>query len=376
MANDTSQNERKPRVLYLINGFKRGGAERGVLHLLEHGAFAGCDVRLLSIIADEGGYVEEIKSQGATVAHLFSSKSMSGWQWMLAVPGFWWAMMKMKPDLVILSLPQANIAGRIAAFLCPRLTVASFEHNTHLAKSIYERLFRWTSRRVDWLLADCDVTAQEVASRLYARNPARIVALPLASFQDATRHRPILPEAATPFTIVSAARFTAVKNQMAMIEAIRILQDRGRAVELHLYGEGPLLERCKQLALEYGLSDRVSFRGFDAKWMKAPADVFLVTSKHEGLCIAALEAMSQGMALVTTRVGGLKDYGLPAKARFLDRGDPVEIAENIAELMDNPVQLAEMQQAGLDTIQNSFSLSSIQRRYAKFSQDIASLVRR
>ncbi|MEZ5656437.1 MAG: glycosyltransferase [Sphingobium sp.] len=376
MRDKPGMGQRRPRVLYLINGFKRGGAEKGVLHLLQHGAFAGCDVRLLSIIADEQGYVEELRSHGATVAHLFSSKSMSIWQWILAIPGFWWAMVRMKPDLVILSLPQANIAGRIATLFCPRLTIASFEHNTHLAKRIYESLFRWTSRRVDWLLADCEATAQAVGSRLYARQPERMIALPLTSFEGAAIRTPPTRDEARPFTIVSAARFTSVKNQAAMIEAVRILREQDRAVQLHLYGEGPLLDRCKQLASHHGLNDRVLFPGFNARWMKAPADIFLVTSEHEGLCIAALEAMSEGMAVVATRVGGLKDYGIPAKMRFLDRGDPTEIADAIVALMDNPSHLATMRQASLATIQHFFSASNVEQRYAAFARDIASLARR
>ena len=75
------------------------------------------------------------------------------------------------PDLVILSLPQANIIGRIAARLAGVPTVATFEHSTHLARRVYEGLYLVTSPVVDILLVDCNQTAKVALRRRYlARN--------------------------------------------------------------------------------------------------------------------------------------------------------------------------------------------------------------
>jgi len=370
----TSISNQKPRVLYLINGFKRGGAERGVLHLLEHGAFARCELTVLSIIADQRAHVEELRRKGATVKFLSPATKMTVWHWLRAVPLFIAAIFRTRPDLLILSLPQANIAGRIAALAFPRLKLASFEHNTHLAKPFYERLFRFTSRRVDWLLADCETTANEVRERLYRKSPERQIVLPLVSF---SRSLDISGAAADgrPFTVVNAARFTDVKNQRAMILAARILKDKGCSVRFILFGEGPNLTQCESLARALDVTDMVSFPGFDPNWAEHPADLFIVASKHEGLCIVALEAMSRGVPVLATRVGGLKDYGESAKVCFLEHSDATAIADSVAGLAKNPALLAEMRASGRETVLKRYSDETINARCAAFSDDIHGLIK-
>jgi glycosyltransferase involved in cell wall biosynthesis len=368
---------RKPRILYLINGFVRGGAEKGLLQLLLGGAFAGCDVSVLSIVVGQGAYVDAIREAGATVTHLSKRETMRMQDWLLAIPRFHRAMKAIDPDLVILSLPQANIAGRIAALAHPRSTIASFEHNTHLAKPLYEKLFRATSGRVDWLLADCVSTAHTAITRLYKKPPRRTLALPLVSFADADiADKVAAPNLERLFTVTSAGRFTSVKNQSAMIEAVRILKDRGMVIRLRLFGEGKLLDHCRGLAKALGVDDRVEFPGFDARWMMQDTDAFLVASHHEGLCIVALEAMSRGMPVVATRVGGLRDYGEDALVSFLETADPQHIADALEALMRDPGRLEAMQAAGAKMVVERFSDVATGRAYAQFAQDIHELVER
>lgn len=362
---------RPPRVLYLINGFKRGGAEKGLLHLVENGAFAGCDLKVLSIIDDQGAHVGDLTSAGVIVEHLWSGRRMSPWQWLRSIPRFRQELKRFSPDLLVLSLPQANIAGRIAAMGLSGVTVASFEHNTHLAKSLYERLFRLTSRRVDWLLADCEVTAHVAQDRLYTRPPCEQIVLPLTSFSaGAVSH----PDTDGSFRIISAARFTDTKNQRVIIEAARLLKDRGYSINVTLYGEGPNLNDYQALINNLGLENDVSLPGFDPDWMTYPADLFVVTSKNEGLCIVALEALSRGIPVVATKVGGLVDYGVDGRVSFLEKGGATELAATIAGLIDAPSKLADMRAAGIRMVDQQFSKAKIKAIYELFAAKIRALV--
>jgi glycosyltransferase involved in cell wall biosynthesis len=255
------------------------------------------------------------------------------------------------------------------------MKVASFEHNTHLARPIYERLFRLTSGRVNWLIADCETTADEVRERLYRKRPERQIVLPLVSFPPpAENARPAGNDGL--FTVISAARFTDVKNQQALISAARQLKDRGDPVRFILYGEGPNFDRYQALARALDVTDMVSFPGFDPHWVDHRADLFTIVSKHEGLCIVALEAMSRGVPVLATRVGGLKDYGEPAKVCFLEEGTPPAIADAISDLVKNPALLAEMKAAGVEAVQSRFSDATIEARCAAFASDIHALIER
>lgn len=354
------------RILYVINGFNRGGAEKGLLHLIHRGAFTGCSLRIVSIVAGQGAYVPELRAAGIPVEHFAASRDMTIHQWLLAVPRLVWRLWRHRPDIVILSLPQANIAGRIAALFHRRCIVASFEHNTHLAKPLYETLFRLTSTRVDWMLADCAATAREVAQRLYRRPPTRSIDLPLVSFP--MRALDGGAEACgEPFTVVSAGRFTPVKNQRAMIEALATVRRRGLAARLVLFGEGELLGACQALAAELGISAHVDFPGFAPDWMDRPADAFLLSSQHEGLCIVALEAMSRGVPVIAPCVGGLRDYGEEARALLLDDVCPDTIADAIARLIGDAPLRAEMRAAGLRTAADRYGDEVVGRICGRFA---------
>ena len=357
----------RPTVLYVINAFNRGGAEKGLVHLTRMGAFAGFDLRIVSLIEGEGAYVADLEFLGATVEIFRKSAAMRMSDWLLALPKLTREIKRLQPKVVILSLPQANIAGRLVSLFFPRMVVASFEHNTHLSKKLYELFFRLTSRRVDWLIADSTATADVVSRRLYMSVPDARTILPLVSFEP-SKPPPETGEAPNPFTIANAGRFTKVKNQAVLIEALSVLAHRGHKVRLVLYGEGKEASRCKQLADRLGVSEFVEFPGFRQDWADQPADVFVLPSLNEGLCIVALEAMSRGIPVIATKVGGLQDYGPPAKSLLLPSARVDLVADAVESLIRDEALRNSMRKAGLQMVLERYSHDRVTEDYAAFNR--------
>jgi glycosyltransferase involved in cell wall biosynthesis len=363
------------RVLYVINNFNRGGAELGLIRLVKGGAFSGCELRIVSIVRGSGEPIADLSDAGANVECLSDQRRMRRRDWLMSVPKLIVRIIRFRPHVVMLSLPQANIAGRTAVrlsrpMLSRRPVVASFEHNTHLSKSMFERLYRLTSPIVDWLVADSTTTATEAKKRLYNATPWRIVILPLISFMDEMRS---IHSQTRYFTIASAARFTPVKNQAAIIRAVHLLKLQGRVVHLILFGEGEGRQTCIDLVQSLALQQQVSFMGYSPDWVEHSADVFVVASLHEGLCIAALEAMSRGLPVIATRVGGLNDYGDEAQVLFADHSGPQALAQAIASLMDDPIRRESMAVAGRQVVKRRFSDARTREIYSEFSKSLRSL---
>ena len=249
------------------------------------------------------------------------------------------------------------------------MVVASFEHNTHLSKRLYEVFFKLTSRRVDWLIADLAATADVVSRRLYLSVPDVRTILPLVSFEARQpKPSPGTAEASRPFTIANAGRFTKVKNQAVLIEALSVLVHRGHKARLVLYGEGKEVGRCKLLAERLGVSEFVEFPGFRPDWADQPADVFVLPSLNEGLCIVALEAMSRGIPVIATRVGGLQDYGPPAKSLLLPAPRVDLVADAIESLMRDDALRNSMRKAGLQMVLERYSHDRVTEDYAAFNK--------
>lgn len=107
-------------------------------------------------------------------------------------------------------------------------------------------------------------------------------------------------------TIVTASRITEVKGLPYLLEALKILKDKGIKYHYFMIGEGPDLEALKNQAKELDIEDNITFAGFQSnvpEWLAA-CDIFALPSLYEYHSIAVLEAMRAGKAIVATMVGG------------------------------------------------------------------------
>jgi hypothetical protein len=357
------------RVLYLINSLAEGGAEKGLAALIEGGAFEGLELKVAVLAEGGGAYRARLEALGVRPENLSGADRLTLPGLLRAALALCGLLDRWRPRAMILSLPQANLLGRIAALGRPIL-VASFEHNTRLAKPAYEWGFRLTSPRVDWLVADADRTALEARRRLYWSKPLSTWVLPLAGFGPHPPARPVTAAGTgAPFQIVTAGRLTAAKNHGALIAAVAILvQDRLKPVALTIYGEGPLRPALERQIAEAGLGDRVRLAGFRPDWAGDPGDLFVLPSVHEGLSLATLEAMHAGIPVLASRVGGLHDYGQAAIT--LDPADlsPERLAQAIGALMDDPGRRAILQADGQRLVGERFGLEVVTARYRDFNR--------
>lgn len=134
----TAGSAQRPRLLYFLNAFDRGGAELSLLFLTRNRFFAPFDARVVAISRGDGGLERELAASDLGAEALFSSDCMTWRHMAAALPRLVGLLRHQRPAILILSLPQANIVGRIAACLTGVPVVVSFEHNTRLSR----RLFR------------------------------------------------------------------------------------------------------------------------------------------------------------------------------------------------------------------------------------------
>lgn len=322
------------KVLYLLNNFSIGGAETGLLHLIRHGFFAGMELEIAVLFEGTGKLKAKLPEAG------FSGKATAlRKQADMSVPLLFSAYKKLvtllkasQPDLLLLSLPQANILGRIAARHFPKMKVATFEHTARFGKPYYGPLLRLTSPRVDAVLYDSEVTA--TAMRKYYSGKERLWKyVPLvcvAPGQPAKRHY----TAGETLSIFSAGRLSPPKNYPEALKAIALLLKRGHKVHYFIAGEGSMRAELEALAQSLGIAEHVSFLGFiDWKPWQQKADIFLQASSWEGLCISVIEAMGAAMPVVATDVGGMRDYGQDGRNMVKSAPDAASIAGALEKLL-------------------------------------------
>jgi len=127
-----------------------------------------------------------------------------------------------------------------------------------------------------------------------------------------------------------------VKDPWTLLRAAAALRERGVDFRLDLVGGDTLGGAVQRQAQALGLDGRVRFHGFLRQpelrpWMEQ-ADLLLVTSRHEGAPIVALEAALAGVPTVGTRVGHLADWA-PEAAVPVPTADPGALADAVQALL-------------------------------------------
>ena len=303
------------RILYVVNGFEQGGAERGLLKLLETGAFEDHELRILALCRGRGDLANRVvdrlgqRVQFVTDRDALTFRACSAGFFSILRTSF-----AFRPQKLVLSLKQANVVGRWAAMLMPGLTCVAFEHTGEYRarrfQALYGPLLRLLSVRVNEVWADSAETLEQTRRYfLPRRREGHVVPVFVAGGETPFKTDYALRSG---LRLAAAGRLFAGKNLAVLIGAMVLLREEGVEAKLDVYGDGPQKAAIEALLVERGLLDHVTLHGFRADWAShaTAADVFVNLSEVEGFCIAVAEAMLAGLQVVAVDVGGIRDYGV------------------------------------------------------------------
>lgn len=119
------------------------------------------------------------------------------------------------------------------------------------------------------------------------------------------------------FLITNAAEFTPNKNQKTVIEAIEQLHNPN--IYFVMCGIGEKKAELEQYVKEHGLEEHIRFVGFrnDLHEILQASDCFVLSSFREGLSVALMEAMAEGLPVVCGRIRGNVDLIKDGKGGIL-----------------------------------------------------------
>ena len=194
-----------------------------------------------------------------------------------------------RPDLLHTHGYKAGIYGRLAARLSGICVVSTFHSGESLPfpVNLYFRLDEWTS-----FLGQRVSVSTEIAQKIpFASSHIPNYVLP--------PNDP--PTGALPRRIGFVGRLS---HEKAPDLFCALASAAPSGLEWHIYGDGPMREELEQ---RYGQA--ITFHGvvtdLSTAWRKM--GLLLMPSRHEGLPLAALEALGYGIPVLASRVGGLPD---------------------------------------------------------------------
>jgi glycosyltransferase involved in cell wall biosynthesis len=249
-----------------------------------------------------------------------------------------------------------------------------------LRGALYRRLDLWLMRRFDHLIAVSHATKDEMVT---AGVPPHFISV-LHNGIDTEEWAPCptrptlreelgLPQAVPVLGYVG--RIMPEKDLDTWLRAAAVVGQRYPEAQFVLVGEGrdaSTLTQLQQLATDLGIGTRVHFPGYRSSLLPVYAafDLFILTSRREGLPNSILEAMALGVPVVTTDVAGTKELVVHGQTGFvLPQGDVQGIAQAMLTLLDDTQLRQSMGLAGRRRVEQEFSftgrLQRIEALYAR-----------
>jgi glycosyltransferase involved in cell wall biosynthesis len=295
----------RPRVLLLIPHLGGGGAER-VTALLAHGlSREKYEIHLGLVTQGEAG--AEFALREVEVHALGAHRVRAGAFRLLRL------VRRLRPQLILSGMAHLNFMVLLLRPSFPRQTRILVRQNSTASAAMefgglpfYTRfLYRLLYRRADCVICQTTPMASDLAHELGIPE-ARLVVLPNPIDIEAIRARVNVPPSHWPQPdsagphLLAVGRLSREKGFDLLLQALARVRESFPSADLLIAGAGPEESSLKAQCRELGLESAVHFAGY----VEQPAaffpraSVFVLSSRHEGLPNALLEAAAGGLPIV------------------------------------------------------------------------------
>lgn len=179
-------------------------------------------------------------------------------------------------------------------------------------KLFYPQMYRWMSKSATAFLVKSDSVAEEVKTVIHNKKPVISIknGIDFSLFDKSAKYNNLRAELGikdSDYVVSNVAVLNERKGQQHIIDAVTRLRKK-MPIHLLLAGEGPEEEKLKKQVSNLHAEEYVHFLGrrSDVNCILSNSNVFVLSSYHEGLPNALMEAMSMEIPCIATDVGGVK----------------------------------------------------------------------
>jgi glycosyltransferase involved in cell wall biosynthesis len=305
------------RILYIIDGLGPGGAERSLAALAPH--YRDLGVKLdVAVLFEREGFQDEVRGSGAQIFSFADRTSR-----LARTQAVRSLIREVRPDLVHTTLFEADVTGRIAARLAHTPVVSSLVNEAYGPEHFEELGVRTSRLRAARLL---DTTTARLTRRMHAVSeqvarvmaarlhypPSRITVVPRGRDPETLGRRSGERRAAAradlgisddEVVVLGVGRHEPQKALEVLVEATANARVHVPQLRLLVAGrEGAATQGIEEQIRASEATDVVTLLGgrTDVPDLLCAADVFVLTSRREGMPGAVIEAMALEVPIVAT----------------------------------------------------------------------------
>lgn len=353
---DNDEVDRRGKVFNVITKLAVGGAQETALAYCSHLDPAAWDARIVTgpELSPEGDLFDEARRRGVPVEiipglrrRIHPARDLQALAQLVRL------FRRERPDVVHTHSSKAGLVGRLAARIAGVPVVVHTVHGwsfhegmppaVHALAVAVERLAaRWT-----WPLVVVAEVDAEIGMAAGIGQPDQYVVIRSAVDVDRLRRAAGARAAARaamgiPEGVPVAGTVTRLcrqKDPETLLRAARLAAELRPDTRLVVVGDGPLRGKAEQLLDELDLRGHVTLLGrrSDVDVILPGFDVFVLSSRWEGLPRVIVEAMATGVPVVSTDVGGIAEAVEDRVSGLLvPAGDHVALANALVQVLGDP----------------------------------------
>lgn len=365
-----------PLIVHIVHRFGTGGLENGVVNLINNLPPDRYRHAVLCL-TDFSGFRDRIERTDVSVIAL---EKPEGTHPVLFKP-LWRQLRALRPAIVH-TRNLATLEAQIAAYFLGVPCRVHGEHGRDVfdlhgdnrAYNMLRKVIRPLVQRYIAVSRDLEAWLQRTVGVPPGRVSQIYNGVDTLRFRPHAGERPALPgpDRVTADTIVigTVGRMAAVKDHMTLIRAfVRLLETEPAARErlrLVIIGDGPLRDQAVSALREAGAASCAWLPGdrSDVPTLLQAMDIFVLPSLGEGISNTLLEAMSVGLPVVATRVGGNPELVAEGvTGRLVPAGDAGAMAAALRDYVRDAGQRSAHGAAARQRVEQHFSLTAMVEGY-------------
>ena len=366
------------RITHVITlGVDMGGAQFNTFYSLRHlrarhdvSLVVGCDGPLKGVCEDAGIPVRIIPMANRVLAPLSDLLSL-----IRLVAHF----RRTRPDIVHTHCSKAGVLGRVAARLAGvPIVLHTFEvPSFHRGQPRHVYWPLWATERICAPLADQLIAVSASTARAFTDagvcRPEQVKLVvsgidfsrfPASPFPERDRIRASLGVGPADLLVVSVGHLHERKRHDVLVDAAAAISRTRQRAYFAIVGMGPMEGELREQIRVRGLEGRVVLTGNreDVPELLASADIFVQTSRLEGLSRSLVEALYSGLAVVATDVGGTREVVQDGETGLLIAPNSVaELASALDRLLGGPVLRDRLARCGRAVATGDWGVKAMER---------------
>ena len=353
------------RVLFVISGLERGGAEYQLVMVASELSKRGWDVTVLSFLPfSPDSWANELMETDITLQTLQAGTGIRRYTSLIRAVR---QIRRLRPDILVGLMFHGIMTARIAGRLTGVTANVSSIHSER-DSPFRERIMAMTDGLTDAVTVlsqhlAMDLAQRRIAARAHVHvipNSVDVPRFAMGIYGYATRELLRIPH--DQFLWLAVGRLDEAKDYPNLLTAFSTLTQRRPDACLAIAGDGPLRADLQATVGRLGLDSHVRLLGLrsDTPSLYAASDALVLSSAWEGMPNVVLEAMAASKPIVATSVGAVPEVVTDDKTGLIV---PPHDHEALANAMERMMELPE------DTRQ-AFGRAGYKRVLADFSPDI------